>query len=355
MHLRIILQQLFLVGSLLMTTTSIPIVFSSALDENIDNIDFWKSFVSFQARFKKIYPSETELQQRFEIFKENVITIFQHNLEKKENYTMGINQFTDLTSIEFQKNIIHSGFIGSTASSLRGKSKCSQYTYQQIKVPSSIDWRSSGAVTPVKDQGQCGSCWSFSATGAMEGAWSISTGNLVSLSEEQLVDCSKRYGNLGCNGGLMDNAFQYAIDNGMCVESDYPYTASSGSSGSCQSTCDPEVTISDCADVPANNQLALKEAVSFGPVSIAIEADQRIFQSYSSGVITSSACGTDLDHGVLIVGYGTEPETQLDYWLVKNSWSTTWGDEGYVKIQRSDSTNDIGICGIAAQPSFPIV
>jgi len=347
--------QLFLFASLLITTTSSPIVFSpsSALDENIENIDFWKSFVSFQTRFKKIYPTETELQQRFEIFKENVINIFQHNLEKKENYTMGINQFTDLTSIEFQKNIIHSGFIGSTASSLRGKSKCSQYAYQQIKVPSSIDWRELGAVTPVKDQGQCGSCWSFSATGAMEGAWSIHTGNLVSLSEEQLVDCSKRYGNLGCNGGLMDNAFQYAIDNGMCVESDYPYTASAGSSGSCQSTCDPEVTIADCADVPANNQLALKEAVSFGPVSIAIEADTRIFQSYSSGVITSSSCGTDLDHGVLIVGYGIEDG--IDYWLVKNSWSSSWGDEGYVKIERSDSTNDIGICGIAAQLSFPIV
>ena len=348
MQLRIILQ-LFLFGSLRIMATP------TTLDENIDNIDFWKSFLSFQKNFNKIYPSETELQQRFQIFKENVITIFQHNLEKKENYTMGINQFTDLTSAEFEKDVIRGGFIGTTASSLRGKSKCSQYTYQQIKVPSSIDWRTSGAVTPVKDQGQCGSCWSFSATGAMEGAWSIATGNLVSLSEEQLVDCSKRYGNLGCNGGLMDSAFQYAIDNGMCVESDYPYTASSGSSGSCQSTCDPEVTITDCADVPANNQLALKEAVSFGPVSIAIEADQRIFQSYSSGVITSSTCGTDLDHGVLIVGYGTEPETGIDYWLVKNSWSTTWGDEGYVKIERSDSTNDIGICGIAAQPSFPIV
>ena len=137
-----IILQLFLIGSLLITTTSSPIVFSSsALDENIDNIDFWKSFLSFQKRFNKIYPSETELQQRFEIFKENVITIFQHNLEKKENYTMGINQFTDLTSVEFQKNVIRGGFIGTTASSLRGKSKCSQYSYQQLKVPSSIDWR----------------------------------------------------------------------------------------------------------------------------------------------------------------------------------------------------------------------
>jgi hypothetical protein len=341
-----IILHLFLIGSLLITATP------KTLDENIENIDFWKSFLSFQKNFNKIYVSETELQQRFEIFKENVINIFQHNLEKKENYTMSINQFTDLTSAEFEKDVIRGGFIGSTTSSLRGKSKCSQYTYQQIKVPSSIDWRTSGAVTPVKDQGQCGSCWSFSATGAMEGAWSIATGNLVSLSEEQLVDCSKRYGNLGCNGGLMDNAFQYAIDNGMCVESDYPYTASAGS---CKSTCEPEVTITDCADVPPDNQLALKEAVSFGPVSIAIEADQRIFQFYSGGVITSSTCGTDLDHGVLIVGYGTDSETNIDYWLVKNSWSTTWGDDGYVKIERSDSTNDIGICGIAAQPSFPIV
>jgi C1A family cysteine protease len=355
--MRIILQQLFFLSVGVIAAIPDPDPQStllSILDENNTNIDYWKSFLSFQKRFNKIYTSETELQQRFEIFKENVITIFQHNLEKKENYTMGINQFTDLTSTEFDKNVIHGGFIGST-SSLRGKSKCSQYSYQQLKVPSSIDWRELGAVTPVKDQGQCGSCWSFSATGAMEGAWSITTGNLISLSEEQLVDCSKRYGNLGCNGGLMDNAFQYAIDNGMCVEADYPYSASAGTSGSCQTKCDPEVTITDCADVPANNQLALKEAVSFGPVSIAIEADQRIFQSYSSGVITSSTCGTDLDHGVLIVGYGTESTTGIDYWLVKNSWSTSWGDEGYVKIERSDSTNDAGICGIAAQPSFPIV
>ena len=184
----------------------------------------------------------------------------------------------------------------------------------------------------------------------MEGAWSIRTGDLVSLSEQQLVDCSHKYGNLGCSGGLMDNAFLYAIDNGgMCSEGSYPYTATGGS---CQK-CSTVTKFGGCKDVPSNNQAALKQAVAMGPVSIAIEADTKIFQSYSSGVITSSSCGTNLDHGVLIVGYGSE--NGIAYWLVKNSWSTSWGDAGYVKIQRTSSTNDAGICGIAMQPSFPSV
>ena len=271
----------------------------------------------------------------------------QHNLEK-QNFTMAINRFTDLSATEFKKTVVGAGLLQTTATS-----PCDAYSFQNSKVPDSIDWRTQNAVTPVKDQGQCGSCWSFSATGAMEGAWAISTSKLVSLSEEQLVECSRSNGNLGCKGGLMDNAFQYAIDHGMCSEQSYPYTSSAGSSGRCKSSCDPQVTIHACSDVEPSNQLALKEAVAYGPVSIAIEADQRVFQSYSSGVITSDSCGTNLDHGVLIVGYGTE--SGVDYWLVKNSWSSDWGDQGYVKIERSDSKSDLGICGVAMQPSFPIV
>lgn len=209
-------------------------------------------------------------------------------------------------------------------------------------------------MTPVKNQGQCGSCWSFSASGAMEGAWAIRTNDIVSISEQQLVDCSKKYGNLGCKGGLMDNAFQYAINTGMCSEESYPYTSGvTQSGGSCQS-CKPVVTINACADVPPNNQVALKEAVALvGPVSIALDAETKLFQSYKNGVITSDSCGTTLDHGVLIVGYGEEDGVK--YWLVKNSWGASWGDDGYIKIERSESTNDAGICGIAMQPSFPIV
>jgi cathepsin L len=188
----------------------------------------------------------------------------------------------------------------------------------------------------------------------MEGAWSIAKGSLVSLSEQELVDCAGlKYGSMGCNGGQMDGAFKYAIDNGMCTEAAYPYTSGvTKTAGTCHS-CSAVDHFSSCSDVKPNDQISLKAAVAQQPVSIAIEADTKYFQSYSSGVLTSSSCGQNLDHGVLIVGYGTE--NGIKYWLVKNSWSTSWGDQGYVKIARSDSTNDKGICGIGMQPSFPSV
>jgi cathepsin L len=168
----------------------------------------------------------------------------------------------------------------------------------------------------------------------------------VSFSEQQLVDCSTTYGNLACNGGLMDSAFGYAIDHGMCTEASVPYQAKYLACTNCTTVA----YFSSCVDVTPNNQVQLKEAVALGPVSIAIEADTTVFQFYTSGVINSSKCGTNLDHGVLIVGYGVENGTP--YWLVKNSWGSGWGLNGYVKIARSESTNDAGICGVAMQPSF---
>lgn len=308
---------------------------------NVCSFEYRELFNDFLIKYNKNYDNSYEYNKRLEIFIENHKFIQQHNYAN-HTYTLGINHLADLTTDELNVGLEI------------GRGKCNSFSsnYDYSSLPKYVDWRTKNAVTPVKDQGQCGSCWSFSASGAMEGSWSIATGDLISLSEQQLVDCSSgfmSYGNHGCNGGLMDYAFQYAIDNGMCIESDYSYKAVQGT---CDSSCKKYATFSSCEDVTANNQQDLAAAVSQQPVSIAIEADTKVFQLYKSGVITGDDCGTQLDHGVLIVGYGTE--NGQDYWLVKNSWSTSWGDDGYVKIGKSDSTNDIGVCGIASTPSFPV-
>jgi len=312
----------------------------------------WEHFTNFQERFHKKYENFETMRERFDIFKTNWLDIQRHNSDYTQNFTKGINQFTDLTPDEFNKKYL-GGIVKER--NLVGLYGCGSFASSKdtSSLPDSVDWREEGAVTPVKDQGQCGSCWTFSATGAMEGAWASSTGDLVSLSEEQLADCATgfKYGSHGCNGGQMDGAFKYAIENGATTEGQYPYTAGRGKTGECQQGDVTSVaTFTGCYDVAPNDQVSLKAAVAKQPVSIAIEADTRYFQSYSSGILTSSDCGTNLDHGVLIVGYGEDKGQK--YWLVKNSWSTSWGDEGYVKIARSDSRNDKGICGIAMQPSF---
>ena len=307
--------------------------------------DEWKQFSNFQERFSKRYETFQELELRFEIFRENMRTIILHNLDSTQNYTMGINQFTDLTSGEF-KEMYASGLKTEV-----GSYGCKSFSGSASSAPASVDWRSEQAVTSVKDQGQCGSCWTFSATGAIEGAWAISTGQLIDLSEQEMVDCATgiSYGSHGCNGGQMEGAFKFVIANGQCSLASYPYTAKDGS---CQK-CSAVAQITSCSDVKPNDQISLKAAVAQQPVAVAIEADTRYFQSYSSGILTSTSCGTTLDHGVLVVGYGEENGQK--YWLVKNSWGTSWGDKGYVKIARSESTNDAGICGIAMDPSFPSV
>ena len=264
-----------------------------------------------------------------------------------QNFTLGMNQFTDMTNDEFRakKNGL-----------LKLGSYCNGFSESSSGLPDMVDWVKNGAVTSVKDQGQCGSCWTFSSTGAIEGAWAISKGDLLDLSEQQLVDCAQgiQYGSHGCNGGQMDGGFKYVMNNGQCTDADYPYVSGvTKEDGTCNDSCEPEVFLSSCYDVEPNNQQVMKQAVFQQPVAVAIEADTMYFQSYSSGVLDSTNCGTQLDHGVLTVGYGEENGAK--YWLVKNSWGTSWGEDGYVKIGRSDSTNDPGICGIAMQPSFPVV
>eukprot|EP00811_Abedinium_folium_P032944 NODE_5947_length_1718_cov_14.366436.p2 GENE.NODE_5947_length_1718_cov_14.366436~~NODE_5947_length_1718_cov_14.366436.p2 ORF type:complete len:382 (+),score=77.77 NODE_5947_length_1718_cov_14.366436:95-1147(+) len=219
-------------------------------------------------------------------------------------------------------------------------------------VPTSVDWRSQGAVTDVKNQGPCGSCWAFATTGALEGAWQIAAQQLISLSEQQFVDCSTSYGNMGCNGGSVFFAFKYAAANPICTEGSYAYT---GVGSTCQGTSSCNIAlvlgaVTGYKSVTTQDTAALQSAVAIGPVAVAIEADKQVFRNYKSGVISSS-CGTKLDHAVLVVGYGTQ--AGVDYWLVKNSWGVSWGDSGYVKIQRGVA--GVGMCGIKTQDFYPIV
>merc|ERR1712232_1265639 len=224
------------------------------------------------------------------------------------------------------------------------------HLYSGETLADSVDWVEKGAVTPVKDQSQCGSCWAFSTTGGLEGAWQVATGKLASLSEEQLVDCDK--GGNGCHGGLMDQGFEFLQTVDVCSEQSYPYTAGSGHEGSCKSQCDvaiPKGSVTGHMDVDHSEE-ALMSALMKGPVSIAIEADQSSFQHYTSGVLTA-ACGSQLDHGVLAVGYGEEDGTK--YWKVKNSWGSSWGDAGYIRIERGAGGS--GECGILQAASYPVV
>lgn len=299
-------------------------------------------FAEFKRRFGKVYESVEEEMMRRVIFEKNLRKIEAYNENPTNTHRVDVSMFSDQ-----HPNEAHKGLLGRQLSNVCS----SQERIEGDATPDVVDWRKEGAITPVKDQGHCGSCWAFSTTGAIEGAWNISGHPLVSLSEQQLVDCSFRYGDLGCRGGLPDNGFHYVMDMELCSEEDYGYT---GERGSCATdACESVVTLSGCVDMASGDQVGLREAVAQQPVSIAIQADQFVFQHYTSGVITDEACGTELDHAVLVVGYGTEDG--LDYWLVKNSWGTSWGDNGYVKILRTDSEDDVGICGVAAQASYPVV
>jgi cathepsin L len=210
----------------------------------------------------------------------------------------------------------------------------------------SVNWVTAGCVTPVKDQGNCGSCWSFSTTGSMEGAHCVATGNLVSLSESQLVDCDTNDGNMGCNGGDMQTAMVWTQSNPLATETQYPYKARDQSCNTSEEAlgkvgCTSEVVVT------VGSSSALMASIEVAPTSIAIEADKLVFQFYTSGVLNSSKCGTNLDHGVLAVGYGTDSTGQA-YYLVKNSWNTSWGDQGYIKIANNGDGD--GICGIQMDP-----
>jgi cathepsin L len=322
-------------------------VFGSPLNRALDN-----EWVSFKATHKKNYASNEEEVLRRMIWEDNVKYIQTHNLHADmgvHSFWLGVNEYADMSLKEFVQTMN-----GYNSTQRATATRCGQYmapnNVELTDLPDTVDWRDKGYVTPIKNQGQCGSCWSFSATGSLEGQHFRKTGNLVSLSEKNLMDCSEAEGNHGCRGGLMDQAFAYIIKNdGIDTEASYPYEPRDGSCRFKKENVG--ATEESCKDIERESESNLQKAVAMeGPISVAIDAGHRSFQLYKNGVYSERECSSvRLDHGVLAIGYGSDEGE--DYWLVKNSWGTSWGMEGFIKMAR----NERNMCGIATQASFPTV
>ncbi|KAG1679587.1 Digestive cysteine proteinase 1 [Nymphon striatum] len=357
---------------------------------------------SFKVKYGKTHSSFREEMKKMDVFVSNLRFVKEHQAKYaagEVSYNVDINEYADMTTEEFV------GIMNGYKMSNQTSEGSTFLAPTGIELPQTVDWRKKGYVTAVKNQGQCGSCWSFSATGSLEGQHFKKTGKLVSLSEQNICDCSRSFGNYlnfdfirgksyfelednavivrhinksvftqkntditviiymklvdeskyrlsnnGCEGGLMDNAFRYIKSNkGVDTEKSYPYTAEDG-------TChfkkqDIGATDSGFVDIASGDEKALQKAVAtVGPISVAIDASHISFQLYSEGVYNEPECSsTALDHGVLAVGYGSD--NGKDYWLVKNSWGPGWGVSGYIKMTRNGNNQ----CGIATKSSYPLV
>ncbi|KQJ81830.1 senescence-specific cysteine protease SAG39 [Brachypodium distachyon] len=311
-----------------------------------DDLSMVARHEQWMAKYGRVYNDVAEKAQRLEVFKANVAFIELVNAGN-DKFSLEANQFADMTVDEFRA--AHTGYKPVPAN----KGRTTQFKYANVSLdalPASMDWRAKGAVTPIKDQGQCGCCWAFSTVASVEGIVKLSTGKLISLSEQELVDCDVDGMDQGCEGGLMDNAFEFIIDNGgLTTEGNYPYT---GTDDSCNSNKESNdvASIKGYEDVPSNDETSLLKAVAAQPVSIAVDGGDNLFRFYKGGVL-SGACGTELDHGIAAVGYGITSDG-TKFWLMKNSWGTSWGEKGFIRMER-DIADEEGLCGLAMQPSYP--
>ena len=289
-------------------------------------------FTRFVDTYEKQYETK-DFFAKYATFKDNLATILEHNAQGDKTFTMGVTQFADMTADEFAA---YSKFkpVGST---IRGKAAIKVNSF---RAPAAVDWRKEGEVVgPVQDQGQCGSCWAFSAVAAVESANVLGGNKFVKLSEQQLVDCAGgKYENEGCNGGLMDSAFEYFGDNGAATLASYPYKARDQACSASKADIVIPAKNFNGYETVKQGAAALTAAIAQQPVSVALAASGAAFQFYTGGIVTSK-CGTQLNHGVFAVGYGTE--NGVDYYIIRNSWGAGWGEKGYIRIQRGNN-----MCGV---------
>jgi len=299
-------------------------------------------YMSFMAEFGRQITDVTEFQTRLAAFSQVHNLINDHNATGA-SWVAGHNQFSDWTHAEYKAML---GYVAD-------ESVVEEPVWFEETNSSPIDWRALGAINTIQDQAQCGSCWAFSATFAFEAAHHNATGTLEKFSEQQLVSCAgARYGNFGCNGGMQNRAYNYLKKHEAISQVDYPYTSMTGTTGDCESSgkATTGVKVLTSVQITKNNVDQMKAGLAKSALAVSIEADQPVFQAYKSGVFDSEECGTSIDHAVGVVGWGVDSDSGSEYWILRNSWGSVWGDAGYMKVKIVEGK---GICGVQTGPLYP--